>query len=266
MGAGGDEAVALALVGVDRPRSLPPGLSDRLSGQILTQSIRPSPLAENKPASVRLAGRWQRVLAGAAAAALLVAAGVGIGLHSGQSSTSSTTASGPARSGGPAFNSAGGISSGAPLAPTAGSGGASGLLSGPQSAVGPTSSTGAAGSGSASSSAGSSGGAAAGTEPGPPPPSAAAEAAPNASPGVQSVSPRQGPTTGGTWVTITGTQLNGATVVHFGTVSATQVVVEPNGQMRALSPAHLPGSVDVLVTTPAGTTPATPGDVFDFIA
>ena len=264
MGVGDDEAVALALAGLDRPRPLPPGLSDRLSGQILAESIRPSSLAKAKPASVHLAGRWQRVLTGAAAAALLVAAGVGIGLHSGQSSTRSTTASGPARSGRPAFDSGGGISSGAPLAPTAGGAGASGLVGGPQSAASPTSSTAAAGSGSASSGAGSSGGATAGTEPGPAPPSGAAEAAPNPSPGVQSVSPHQGPATGGTWVTITGTQLNGATAVHFGSASATQVVVEPNGQVRALSPAHLPGSVDVLVTTPAGTTPATPSDIFDF--
>ncbi|MHB1446305.1 MAG: IPT/TIG domain-containing protein [Acidimicrobiales bacterium] len=251
--------VATQAIGLDQARPLPPGLSDRLSGQILAEASRPNSAAPAEPGSVRLVGRWQRVLAGAAAAGLLVAAGVGIGLHSGQSSPSSTTASGPARSGRPASNSGGGISSGAPLAPTAGSAGASGLVSGSQPGAGPTSSTAAAaGAGTASSGAGSFGG--------PAPASAAAGAASNPSPAVQSLSPRQGPATGGTWVTVTGTHLNGATAVHFGTTSATQVVVEPNGQVRALSPAHLPGSVDVVVTTPAGATPISSADAFDFTA
>jgi len=239
-------------------RALPPGLSDRLSGLILAEAGRSGDGPEVERSSARLTGRWQRALAGAAAAAVLVTAGVGIGLHSAQPSRSSTTASGPPKGSG-VSSTGGGISPGSPLSPTAGPA-APGLTGGPQTGQSPTSSTAAAsGTGSAAS---AGGGGSAGTPPSPP--SAAGEAAPTPAPAVQSLSPQQGPATGGTWVTITGTHLDGATAVHFGTTAATQVVVEPNGQVRALSPAHLPGSVDVVVTTPAGTTPTTPGDLFDF--
>ena len=254
------EPSATQMIEPTAARALPPGLSDRLSGLILAEAGRPGDALEDKRSSARLAGRWQRVLAGAAAAAVLVAAGIGIGLHSAQPSRSSTTASGPPKGSG-VSSTGGAISSGSPLSPTAGPA-ALGPIGGPQTAQSPTSSTAAAaasGTGSAASS-GSAGGSA-GTQPAPSP---AAAAAPSPAPAVQSLSPRQGPATGGTWVTITGSHLGGATAVHFGSTAATHVVVEPNGQVRALSPAHLPGSVDVVVITPEGTTPTTPDDLFDF--
>ncbi|MHB1854872.1 MAG: IPT/TIG domain-containing protein, partial [Acidimicrobiales bacterium] len=186
----------------------------------------------------------------------------GIGLHSAEPSRSSATASGPAHRGGSA-STAGGISSGSPLSPTAAPA-VPGVLGGTPSTGSPPTSSTAAASGSTSAGSATSASGSTGTQPAPAPPSAAAEAAPSAAPQVRSLSPTQGPATGGTWVTITGINLSGATAVHFGTTAASQMAVEPNGQVRALSPAHLPGSVDVVVTTSEGTSPTTPGDVFDF--
>ncbi len=62
----------------------------------------------------------------------------------------------------------------------------------------------------------------------------------------------------GTAVTITGINLTGATVVKFGTVGATSVVVVNSTTITCVSPAHAAaGVVDVTVTTPAGTSATT---------
>ncbi|MHB8330290.1 MAG: IPT/TIG domain-containing protein [Acidimicrobiales bacterium] len=85
-----------------------------------------------------------------------------------------------------------------------------------------------------------------------------------AGPAVGAVTPEVGPVAGGTWVTITGTGLTGVTVVHFGQVPATGVIVVSGTELRARTPAHLAGTVDVLVTSPAGMSAATTSDRFTY--
>jgi serine/threonine protein kinase len=104
-------------------------------------------------------------------------------------------------------------------------------------------------------------------------------------PAVTGVSPASGTTTGGTTVTITGTGLNGATVVRFGGVagtitadSATQITVASPPRtvtaaaITADSPAQTTatgtgaGTVDVTVTTAGGTSHPTAADRFTYTA
>jgi hypothetical protein len=73
-----------------------------------------------------------------------------------------------------------------------------------------------------------------------------------ATPTVTSVIPNSGPITGGTGVTITGTNLTGATAVTFGGTAATGVTVVNATTITATTPAHAAGAVDVVVTTPGG--------------
>jgi len=71
-------------------------------------------------------------------------------------------------------------------------------------------------------------------------------------PTVASVSPTSGPTTGGTSITITGTNFAaGASVTLDGTV-ATNVVVTNSTTITATTPAHVAGNVDVVVTNTNG--------------
>jgi hypothetical protein len=65
--------------------------------------------------------------------------------------------------------------------------------------------------------------------------------------------PRVGPTTGGTTVTITGTNFTGATAVNFGALGALSFKVVSATTITAVSPPQAPGVVFVSVTTPAGT-------------
>ncbi|WP_328545750.1 IPT/TIG domain-containing protein [Streptomyces platensis] len=65
------------------------------------------------------------------------------------------------------------------------------------------------------------------------------------------ISPNQGSTGGGTTVTITGTNLGGATSVHFGTKTATITANTPTS-VTVTSPSGT-GTVPVTVTTPGGT-------------
>ena len=71
------------------------------------------------------------------------------------------------------------------------------------------------------------------------------------SPTVYSVSPSQGPTSGGTTVTITGSNFTGASSVGFGSTAASFRVTGPT-TITATSPTRLPGLVYVTVTTPGG--------------
>ncbi|RBM04741.1 IPT/TIG domain-containing protein [Streptomyces sp. PT12] len=71
-------------------------------------------------------------------------------------------------------------------------------------------------------------------------------------PALISASPSQGPTAGGTSVTLTGTGLGGATAVSFGGTPATGFVVNSATSVTAVAPAGT-GSVAVTVTTPGGT-------------
>lgn len=80
---------------------------------------------------------------------------------------------------------------------------------------------------------------------------------------VTSISPTSGPIAGGTVVTITGTGFTGATSVTFGGTPAVFTFVNAT-TITATSPAHAAGTVDVLVTTPAGTSANTTADNFTY--
>ena len=83
-------------------------------------------------------------------------------------------------------------------------------------------------------------------------------------PAVTSLSPTSGPATGGTAVTITGTNLFGVTAVHFAGASAT-ILTHGTTALTVLSPAGT-GTVDVTVTTPGGTSATGSGDHFTYTA
>jgi hypothetical protein len=72
-------------------------------------------------------------------------------------------------------------------------------------------------------------------------------------PTVSSLGATSGPTTGGTSVTISGTDLENATGVAFGSVPATSYTVDSESQITAVAPAReSAASVSVTVTTIAG--------------
>ena len=75
-------------------------------------------------------------------------------------------------------------------------------------------------------------------------------------PSIASVSPTSGPSSGGTAITITGTNLTGATSVKVGGVAATSVVVASATSITAVTPVGTLGQQDVLVTTPLGSATA----------
>lgn len=85
-------------------------------------------------------------------------------------------------------------------------------------------------------------------------------------PSVSGLSPASGPIDGGTVVTITGTGLTAATSVTFGGVAATTVTVDSATKITATAPARPAGIVDVLVTTPGGTSANTAADNFLYVA
>ncbi|MFI0814997.1 IPT/TIG domain-containing protein [Streptomyces sp. NPDC021115] len=77
-------------------------------------------------------------------------------------------------------------------------------------------------------------------------------------PTLTSIVPGQGPLSGGTAVTLTGTNLLGATVVRFGGVNATSFTVVSATQINAVAPAGSAGTVQVTVDTPGGTSNGVP--------
>jgi|GEM_PF-1426353 len=83
-------------------------------------------------------------------------------------------------------------------------------------------------------------------------------------PTVTGVSPKEGPPGGETAVTITGTNLTGATSVRFGANNATSFKVESASTISAISPAGS-GDVDVTVATPEGPSAASPADLFSYL-
>ena len=84
-------------------------------------------------------------------------------------------------------------------------------------------------------------------------------------PAVTKVEPVEGPTVGGTSVTITGTELIDATGVSFGSTAATSYTVDSATQITATAPAGSAGTVDVTVSTPGGTSSANPGDHYTYV-
>lgn len=89
---------------------------------------------------------------------------------------------------------------------------------------------------------------------------ASAVAAPG--PTLEKLSRNTGPTSGGQAVGISGANFTGATSVHFGSAEASFTVASAK-RIHAIVPQGL-NTVDVTVTTPAGTTPLTPADRYTY--
>ncbi len=92
-----------------------------------------------------------------------------------------------------------------------------------------------------------------------------AVSSPTPAPTVVNIAPGSGPTTGGTVVSLTGTNFTGATAVNFGAAGAAESfqVISPT-EMDATSP---PGAntVPITVTTPGGTSVPSPGGNFTYV-
>jgi hypothetical protein len=83
-------------------------------------------------------------------------------------------------------------------------------------------------------------------------------------PSVSSISPTSGPTSGGTTVTITGAGFVPGAKVHFGSTLGSKIKFVSPTTLTAVSPIETAGSVDVTVTTAAGTSATSPADVFTY--
>ncbi len=82
-------------------------------------------------------------------------------------------------------------------------------------------------------------------------------------PTVTIVSPNSGPTTGGTRVTITGTNFAGTSQVYFGSIPAAEFTVSSNTSITATAPAEASGAVDISVYN-AGASATSNADLFTF--
>jgi hypothetical protein len=85
-----------------------------------------------------------------------------------------------------------------------------------------------------------------------------------APPAVTALGPAAGPVAGGTVVTVTGTGFVPGSTVAFGPVAATSVVWVSATRVRATAPAGVSGTVTVTVTTPGGTSAASPASMFTY--
>lgn len=83
-------------------------------------------------------------------------------------------------------------------------------------------------------------------------------------PTLTSVTPSSGPASGGTVVTLAGTNFLTGASVRFGGVAATSVTVSSPTQLSATTPAHAPGVVDVVIINPDNQT-ATRTSAFNFL-
>ena len=86
--------------------------------------------------------------------------------------------------------------------------------------------------------------------------------APPGPPTVTNISPKSGGTAGSTLLTVTGTNLSGATSVHVGTGLATNLSVSFSTSLTCKTPAGSAGAVDVTVTTPQGTSATSSADQY----
>jgi hypothetical protein len=84
-------------------------------------------------------------------------------------------------------------------------------------------------------------------------------------PSVTSISPNTGPGQGGTAVTITGTNLTGATAIAFGPNEATGYTINSSTSIIASAPAGT-GTVSVQVTTLGGTSATSAADQYAYVA
>ena len=257
LGSREDQDMAMLFSGLDGPRPLPASLSSRLRDQLGDQ------LAPRRGRIALMARKGARaqIGAGVAAVSLLVAAVTGIALSSHNPSRPAATA--PSTSAAISSGAAGtpasgnGAASGGAVAATRGSGTATGgvPLAAPNDFSASNAGVSAGATGSTSNQGSSS-----------PVNDGPAAAPPLVGPQVDSVVPARGSPIGGTTVTIRGLRFDGATAVHFGTMAALNFVVQSGGQIMAISPPHLPGSVNVTVTTPHGTSAVTAGDRYDYTA
>ena len=83
-------------------------------------------------------------------------------------------------------------------------------------------------------------------------------------PTVSAVTPSAGPEAGGGTVTVTGDGFVAGTSVKFGVTSSPTVTVTSPTSLTAALPAGAAGSVDVTVTTPAGTSATSPNDLYAY--
>jgi hypothetical protein len=84
-------------------------------------------------------------------------------------------------------------------------------------------------------------------------------------PAITSVAPNAGPTGGGNTVTIKGSGfVPGAKARFLSSGSLLSTTFVSSTQLKVVAPAHAAQLVDVFVTTPAGTSPATVGDRYTF--
>src|SRR6266545_4122103 len=84
-------------------------------------------------------------------------------------------------------------------------------------------------------------------------------------PQITSISPNHGPATGGTSVDIYGAEFaNGGTSVSFGGTPAASVTWFDSTHIRAVSPAHDSGVVDITATTGAGTSNTSSSDEYTY--
>jgi hypothetical protein len=83
-------------------------------------------------------------------------------------------------------------------------------------------------------------------------------------PAVSKLKPKTGHVAGGTAVTITGTGFSAGAIVRFGASPAGEVTLSSATSITAVSPPGAIGSVDVTVTTAAGTSPTVKKDIFKY--
>jgi subtilase family serine protease len=86
----------------------------------------------------------------------------------------------------------------------------------------------------------------------------------SATPTITKLKPAEGPATGGTSVTITGTNFTGANAVKFGSANAASFTVKSATSITAKSPAGT-GTVHVTITGPEGTSTTSPADRFHYL-
>ena len=86
-----------------------------------------------------------------------------------------------------------------------------------------------------------------------------------APPSVTAITPATGLTTGGTTVTITGTNLGSASAVDFGSLQLSTFLSDTANEITLLSPAGS-GTVDVIVITANGTSTTSSADQFHYVA
>jgi hypothetical protein len=91
------------------------------------------------------------------------------------------------------------------------------------------------------------------------------ELIPSTRPRVGSISPNNGPSAGGTTITITGVNFTGVTAVNFGSIAAASFTFVSDNQIIATSPAGS-GAIFVTVVTPEGVSPGSAANRFSYAA